>query len=206
MYIAAELTLIVYLMKEAKINNTLKTITCLIFVNIMTVFLFLQQERISEIISSFNNSFSDTNVEGDLTNWLAYRVLMLKNNIYGDFSTINIHYMKALVEGCPIAWMSSIYGLHIGLSIIVAEIILITTMLIYARKSRNAFMWIIATTFLLKGIIGSISNLFLMFSTNIGFPIVSNGYDLIIVMLYIINIQSRKVEGNIVCAPKEQSI
>lgn len=180
MYVIAVITFILYNLKGKRLKVDKWDIIC--FVMIMcavTTFWVCKHERVSEIIESIYYNSTDVDADGEFINWLSHRFSMLQASFNGDFSGINIHRVLPMVNGCSLAWLSSVGGAYVSVVLWVIIAAMAIMLIVYVRNKKDVMISVIAYGFVLKTVIGAVANMFLIFSTSVGVPFIKSSYDLI---------------------------
>jgi len=167
--------------------------TFIIGVSVLAVIAWLRlQGRLVEIRESLVYSFSDVNFEGDLENWLAHRICMIKSSLSGDLSAVNMNYMPSLINRCPVAWLSSVGGWWVWCVIAVLSILTAVLTAVYAFKTGSTLVRVAGLSLVFRILIGLAANLLLAFSTAVCLPLVATAYDVILFAVLIFGCDSTR--------------
>lgn len=180
MYIISVIAFLLYNIKVKKIKPDKWDIFCfVVIVGMVISFWVCKQERIATIIESINYSKTDVDADGDFLNWISHRISMVQASVNGDFSGVNIHRVLPMVNGCSLAWLSSVGGAYVSVVLWVIIAAMAIMLIVYARNKKDVMISVIAYGLVLKTVIGAVANMFLIFSTSVGVPFIKSSYDLI---------------------------
>ncbi len=180
MYVSGIITFVLYSVVERKrvfcVRDTL--LACLIVFVVVSLWMIFQ-ERIASIIGSLSFDKNAVDSEGEYLNWISHRRAMADAFFKGDFSPVNPHRIASAIKGCPVAQISAEGGGHVFPSLLCLYLAFSVLGVIYATNCRKALVTALALCFVLKIIIGTFANIFLIFSTSVGFPFIRSAFDVI---------------------------
>ncbi len=188
MYVISVIAFLLYNLKAREIKPDKWDVICFaVIIGTVISFWVCNQERIIAITESLNYSKTAVDADGDFINWISHRISMLNASFSGDFSVVNIHRIQPMIRGCRLAWLSGVGGRYIPAVIVGLNAVMLWLMVVYTRKNESVMISVVTISFIIKLVIGLSANLFLVYSTSVGVPIVRNIYDvlpLIIILLY----------------------
>ena len=123
-----------------------------------------------------------TDISGEPLNWLAYRMQMVKAVITGDFSAINPWWRATALEGCPVTWLSWAGEWYVLPAFLLLIAALTVSFFLYSGRAENGYGKAIAYALIIRTGLGVVVNLFMIFSTVVDFPLISNAYDAILII------------------------
>lgn len=186
MYAVSVIAFLVYNLKIKKINPDKKDVFYIVAtIAVIIYFWVCSQERIDAIIESLSFGNTDIDADGDLLNWYSHRISMLKSSIHSDFSNINTYRFLPMMKNCSLAMLSYVGSWFITAVIIALSIVTVCLITAYARKCKNSLITIVSISFIIKLVIGITTNLFLIYSTSVGIPFITNPYDIFVLIIII---------------------
>ncbi len=186
MYVIAVVAYLLYGLKVRKVKPDKWDAFCITVMICVTLALWIcNQERIASIVDSLHYDSKAFDAEGECINWISHRLQMLRASFQGDFQVVHVHRIKPMIKGCSLAWLSSVGGLYVTATIFILNVFLSILMVVYARKKGTATVWILTVSFILKCVIGTVTNMFLIFSTSVGCLLIITAYDIIPLGLYL---------------------
>jgi len=186
MYVVAMVAFLQYGLKVREDKPDKWDIFCMVVVICITIaFWICNQERAASIVDSLHYDSKAVDAEGEHINWISHRLKMLQISFQGDFQAVHVHRIKPMIKGCSLAWLSSVGGLYITVAIFILHALLSVLMIVYARKKGTAAIWLLTVSFILKSVIGVVTNMFLIFSTSVGCLLIITAYDIIPLGLYL---------------------
>ena len=180
MYITALSSFLVFAKKTEKHkNDKYSKLFIIVSIIIISSLWLYNHDRVYEIIRSFEYDKTYSDADGLHSNWLIHRISMVSTSFTGNFSKFNHYILPSVAQGCPVVWLSASGGRHIGSAIFVLCTIITFLLIVNMQKSDNGMVKAITISFVTKMIFGVITNIFLIYSTSVGLPLIQTPYDII---------------------------
>ena len=138
------------------------------------------QERVVDIFRRMTLSFSDVDLQGEYRNWFAQRKNLLESSISGNYSNLNWWQRDTIMYKCMLTefraagygWLAALIA---GLSLLLSGLLIKLAM----QNKHNNWLKVLIAALVLRNTIGLLVNIFLFYSSNIGFMFIRNFFDMI---------------------------
>lgn len=168
----------------------------------LVLFLLLfRQERVRQILDNLGICPVGTGMARETADWAAFRMEALWANMTGDFSGIAGSFPYGFQESCPLSYMN----LRIGPAAVLMVVLLMSLLVFFCfrltarRGDENGavrgMMFSVSLSFAVKTLIGLGTEAFLIRSSSVGIPLLSNAADVVPLVLLLV----------LACLPEEQS-
>lgn len=143
----------------------------------------MMSHRTSDILQSLSLPQQAVDSEGEVLNWFYHKKSMLEISLTGKLGKVHPNYIQAVSESCSLAWFRSQAKPQFIIALLALIALVNALIIIGAKKSKNPFWIFLSVVFVIRTVLGLISNMLLMFSSWVTVPFTTSWYDIILFIM-----------------------